>query len=69
MNNDLEERKSLKDVFYDYRHYLLEDYLNITNTKSESKDMEEVETEEDCIMVDLSNKINSNIEQELQEED
>lgn len=70
MDGKLEERKTLTDVFLEYRHYYLEKELSNISDKPEEEDMEEVESDDEFITVNLSNKYSKNdIDEEFKEDE
>lgn len=70
-DENLEERKSIIDVFMEYRHYKLED-IEDKNQEQENIDREEVNSDEDdeYLTINLNNSsIITTIDEELNKED
>lgn len=65
-----EERKSILDIFMEYRHYKLEEYLSQIAPMADDVNMEEVDEDDDCLTIDLSNSNSKrSIEKELTQEE
>lgn len=65
-----EERKSILDIFMEYRHYKLEEYLSQIAPMADDVNMEEVDEDDDCLTIDLSNSNSRrSIEKELTQEE
>ena len=68
--NNFEERKSLLDVFLEYRHFKLEDVLKkINNIPDEEEQQDKKDEDDDFIKVNLTNSTQKNdIDEEFKEE-
>lgn len=67
--NNFEERKSLEEVFLEYRHYKLEDVLKKIDNIPDEEESEVVEDDDDFIKVNLKkNNDRINIEEEFEED-